>query len=600
MTSLSDAFDAATVARLAGPVVQARGSAYLHDRRVEPAAVRAGRLEATVRGTVPYLVELWTDGGRPRWSCTCPAAENGSFCKHCTAVALSLAGDNDRPGEAPVVGTGRSRDPARDGRPEPDTDELADFVRGLAPDRLAAIVLDRTESDWRLRERLLAEARAARGAAPDRGGWLRRIDRAFAVRGFVTYSEAPSWAAAIDGVIDGLEDLCEAGHNDAAASLAEHAHRRADKAIEHVDDSDGWLSGFSSRLSELHLRACEASRPDPVELAGRLLELELTSELDGFHRCAARYAEVLGETGLAAFRHGLEPHFKQISPEADRWSGGTFAMEQALVGWALGTGDPDALIEAHSRHRVLPGDVLEIARALDRAGRGDEAVAWARRGLAEWGDRPWQVGELRDFLARRLRDRGEEQAAVELFWQAFVSSPSLSAYRRLLDEGAGEDWLARCRGELCSSLTRSASGTGTGTGPGGLATPAAAFEPWPPAVPEAAVALVAILLFEGLVDDAWDVANDYGCRSQTWLTLARAREDSHPLDAIAVYESAALAIIDRKKANQYQSAVDLMVRVRRLADAAGEPVRFVSLLERVRTEHKAKRKLKSLLDAQGW
>ena len=116
--------------------------------------------------------------------------------------------------------------------------------------------------------------------------------------------------------------------------------------------------------------------------------------------------------------------------------------------------------------------------------------------------------------------------------------------RRLLDEGAGEDWLARCRDELRSSLARAASGTGSRA----LATPAAAFGPLPPAVPEAAAALVDILLFEGLVDGAWDVADDYGCRAQTWLTLVR--EESHPLDSIAVYESAALAIIVRKKANQ--------------------------------------------------
>ncbi len=600
--SLTELFDAATVARLAGPRAYQRGAEYLIDRRVESADARGGRLKATVRGTMPYSVELWADRGKPRWSCTCPAADDGSFCKHCVATALSLAPDDYPSVLAVVAAGGGSSGPVFDGGSESGTgEELADFVKGLAPERLAEIVLDQADSDWRLRQRLLAEARAARGAGPDLAEWRRRIDGAFADRdfmshGFVTYQDAHGWAAGIDDVIDGLEDLCDAGHHHAVARLCEHAHRRADKAIDYVDDSDGWLSGFSLRLSELHLRACEAGRPDPVELAGRLLELELTSELDGFHRSAASHAGVLGESGLTAFRKGLEPRLERISPEADRWSGGAFAVEQALVGWALGTGDPDTLIEAHRRDRILPDDVLEIAQTLDRAGRGEEAIAWARHGLAESGSRSWQVRELRDFLARTLRDRGEEKDAVLLFWDAFVSSPSLSSYRRLLDEGADEDWLTRCRNELRSSLTRIANETG----PGGLATPAAAFAPMPPAVPDAAVALVDILLFEGLDDDAWDVANDYGCRSQTWLTLAWARQESRPLDAIAVYEAAALAIIDRKKASQYQSAVDLMVRVRRLADSAGRPRRFASLLERVRTEHKAKRKLKSLLDAQGW
>lgn len=591
MASLADAFDAARVARLAGPVVQARGRAYLNDRCVESAAVRSGRLQATVRGTVPYRVELWIDRGRPRWSCTCPAAEDGSFCKHCTAAALSLDADEDRSGPATAAGTGRSRDP--------DADELADFVKGLAPDRLAAIVLEAAESDWRLRERLLAEVQAGRGAGPDLASWRGRIDGAFTNRdymthGLVTYQEAAGWAAGVDEVIDGLEDLCDAGHHDAAARLAEHAHRRADEAIEYTDDSDGWLSELSSRLSDLHLRACEAGSPDPAELAGRLLDLELTSELDGFHRCAADYAEVLGEAGLAAFCQALQPHLDGLTPTADRWSSGAFAVEQALAGWALGTGDPDALIEAHGRDRVPPGDVLDIARALDRAGRGDEAIAWARRGIDGWGSPARHAGELRDYLAGRLRDRGEERAAVDLFWQAFASGPSLAAYRRLLDEDDAEDWLARCRDELGRALADAPRGHRGGAEFG------AAFGRLPPAVPAAAATLLAILLYEGLVDDAWTLAREYGCRADTWLTLARAREQSHPLDSIAVYEQAALAIIELKDPRRYQSAVDLMGRVRRLAGAAGEPVRFSTLLERVRTEHKAKRKLKSLLDAQGW
>ena len=598
MKSLAEVFEAAVVARLAGPAVYSRGALYFRDRRVEPAEVRDGRLEATVRGTMPYLVELWTERGRPRWSCTCPAAEDGSFCKHCVAAALTLGGDDDPPALAPLAGRGGSQAAAgRDAGPGTD-DELAEFVRGLPQDRLAGLVLDRAEADWRLREHLLAQARAARGAGPDLAAWRRRIDGAFGAssrRGFVAYDEAHGWAEGVNDVIDAVEDLCDAGHHDAAARLAEHAHRRADKSMEYVDDSDGWLSGFSERLLDLHLRACEAGAPDPVELAERLVKLELTSELDGFHRSAAAHAEVLGESGLAAFRARLEPHLQRIAKATDGWSAGSFAVRQALVGWALGTGDPDKLIEAHRHGRMLSDDVLEIAQALDRAGRSDEAVAWARRGIADWGDRPGQVAELREFLARKLRGRGDEQAAVELFWQAFVSGPSLSAYRRLLSEDDAVDWLSRCRDQLRSGLDSASR-------PDALkqATPAAVFGTLPPAVPGAAVALVEILLFEGKAGAAWEVAQAYGCRAQMWLTLARAREKTHPTEAIAVYEPVALAIIDRKKADQYQSAVDLMVRIRRLADSAGEPDRFLSLLERVRTEHRAKRKLKALLDAQGW
>ena len=609
MHPFADVFDAATVVALAEPRVQMRGEGYRLDGRVGPLTVRDGRLEATVRGTMPYIVELWAERGEPRWSCTCPAAEDGSFCKHCTAVALSLGSDDSPPVAAPLAPLARlvRAQASASGRraAAAPAEDLASFVEELAQDRLARIVLDHAATDWRLRERLLAEARAARGDSPDMGAWQRRIDDAFAPYGeFVTYREAHGWADGVKDVIDALADLCDAGQHDAAARLAEHAHRRADKAVDYVDDSDGWLSDISLRLSEVHHRACVEGRPEPVELAARLVDLELTSELDGFYRAAAEYAEVLGETGLAAYRERLEPQWKRIGHEAGDWSDSAFAVRQAMAGWAIAIGDPDALIEVHGRDRIGPGNVLEIARALNAAGRSDEAMAWARRGIAEHGD-TWHASDLREFLAGALRGRGDAQAAVELFWQAFVSHPSLATYQRLLDEAAeprsspgdpGDPdqpdhpagWQQRCEQELRSRLSRL-----DGRVPDGRGASSAA-------VPRAAEALVEILAYEGRVEEAWNAATVHGCAERMRMTLARTREKTHPSDAMDVYEPRVLELINQKKNYAYQSAVDLMDRIRRLADAANDPDRFRSLLERVRTEHRAKRNLKRLLDAKGW
>ena len=84
------------------------------------------------------------------------------------------------------------------------------------------------------------------------------------------------------------------------------------------------------------------------------------------------------------------------------------------------------------------------------------------------------------------------------------------------------------------------------------------------------------------------------------MTLARQREADHPGDSIPVYESEVLAIINRKKPNQYRVAADLMDRIRRLAAKTGEPQRFHTLHQQVRTEHKAKRRLMAELDRMGW
>lgn len=576
--NLADVLSAQAMTALAGPRVYPRGVGYHADGRVELRATGDRRMEATVRGSVPYSVELWIESGELEWSCTCPYAEDGAFCKHCVAVALQLA-------DGPVSILPLVPDSADVGPPA----DVSAHVEGLSRERLIEIVLGQCESDWRLRERMAAETRHARGDGPDRDSWRRRIDAAFAPHDeFVVYRDGAAWASGVDEVINALEDLASADHEDAVIELAEYAHHCTEAAIGYVDDSDGWLSLIEERLSELHLSACEAARPDPVALARRLVDLELTSELDGFHRAAAAYAGVLGEAGLAEYRRIVEPRWEVLTDRAGRQSGDRFAVEQAMIGVALGSGDVDELIEVRGRDLRSPGGYLEIARALARAGRIDDAIEWAERGLAEYPDRTWQLPELRDFLAGLLRSQGNDVEAIELYWQGFETAPSLSSYRQLLKEGESDGaaaWSERCLEMLRARVAEERPGDEGRRSH---------------VVPRPAQALIDILMYEGDLEGAWAIATEYGCDNDTWMTLARAREATHPLGSIAVYEREVLVLIDRKKNRAYRAAVDLLERIRVLAEGAGQPERFTVLLERVRTEHRAKRNLKALLDDKGW
>ncbi len=577
MGPLAEVFSRSTVMDLAGFAVYGRGVDYFRSGRVEPEAGGDSRLRATVRGSVPYTVELRAERGHPDWSCTCPYAEDGSFCKHVVAVCLLLDPDGMEAlpeDPAPPLAVSRAEEVGL----------LADHVDGLDRDRLVELVLEVAEQDWRLRERLLAEARATRGQGPDLAMWRRRIDAAFTpYDDFVPYQEAAAWAGEVHELIDGLAELCEAGHPEAAALLAEHAHRRADEAIGYVDDSDGWLMGISEQLAELHLRACVEGEPDPVELAGRLLALELTSELDGFHRAAATYAGVLGPEGVAEYQRLVEPRWDEVSAHTEGWSPQRFSLREAMVGVALAAGDPDELIAVYRRDLQTPDVYLEIARTLVAAGRDEEAETWARDGLEAFSERSWQTPPLREFLAGMLRERGERSAAVELFWDAFVRAPSLTAYRRLLDE-AGDDApsvKARAIETLTDRVERPGDEQARGSsGPSGV--------------------LVEILAYEGEMERAWKVATDHGCDRRMWLTLARGREETHPLDAIGVYQPETFRLIEAKKNATYRQAVDLLSRIRRLARQADEPQRFEDILERIRAEHGRKRNLMKLIDQKGW
>ncbi|MDE0497779.1 MAG: SWIM zinc finger family protein [Acidimicrobiaceae bacterium] len=585
---LGTALDAHLIEGLAGSAAFDRGARYMYDGRVQSVAEEDGRLRATVRGTMPYRVELWLDGDELLWRCTCPAAEDGSFCKHCTAVALSLLYADEPPDglDAPVTGDSSER-----GGESEDT-SIGRFVRQLDPERLAEIVLRQVAGNWRLREQLLGEARAAQGWGLDVSKWRRRINSAFDIGGFVYYQEAADWADGVNDVIDALADLADAGHGEDAVALVEHAYQRADKALHNLDDSDGWLTAIAERLAELHLRACEASSPDPRELAKRLTELELNFDLEAFCRSAQTYSEILGPTGLAAFREAIEPAWRQIDPAAEEWSTGDYYLRQAMIGWALAVGEPDALVEAHRRKRVHPVDMLEIAESFETAGRDDEAVTWARRGLAGLGHGSWQADGPRDFLARKLRERGEPGAAADLYWNAFTARPSLEAFRALpeQDQRAPDkrpDWVERCIRHLPRRLGTEA--------PEVSSLPPDVMGLGSPDAPHEAVVLAEILLYEGRAEEAWAAALQHGSSWQMWMTLARAREATAPRDSIAIYESQALAIINRKKPDQYKIAVGLMSRIRGLAADAGDPELFDSLLQQVKTVHKAKRRLQGEL-----
>lgn len=582
------------VTELAGPRSYARGVGYHHDDRVELGGVSVDRAEAMVLGAMPYDVVLGIVEAELHWSCSCPVGEDGDFCKHCVAVALALiesgAGEataTTEPTRATGSKRGRSRKPEATARPKVD---LRTYVESLDASELVDLVMEQADGDWRLRERLLASAAAEAGAEIDERTWRRRLDAVFAPYGdFISYREAGGWAGEVNDVIDSLEELVDARHAAAVVVLAEHAHRNADAAIGYMDDSDGWLSDISFRLGQLHQRACRVARPDPVELARRLVALELTSELDAFHRAAASYTDVLGETGNAEYRSIVEPKWRAAGPRSDQWSTERFRLREAMTGVALAGGNPDDLIKVKQDDLRTPEAYGEIAEALRSAGRIDDAIDWARRGLDSHADRTWQTPPLRELLAGMLRDRGDTAGAIDVFWAAFERQPSLDAYRRLLSEaersGRSDELrdrsLATLQGRVAEGRPEDASSRSIVA-----STPVAAH--------------IDILLYDGDPDAAWDVAAEHGASDRQWMALARARESSHPLDALAVYEREIAAQIDTKKNQGYSRAVELLARSRELANQAGEPERFVALLAEVRTRHKPKRNLMALLAKKGW
>lgn len=74
---------------LAGERSFERGEDYFDEERVRSLVEFEGMLAATVEGTEDYRVKLWAESSGLGFTCECPYADEGNFCKHCVAVGLA-------------------------------------------------------------------------------------------------------------------------------------------------------------------------------------------------------------------------------------------------------------------------------------------------------------------------------------------------------------------------------------------------------------------------------------------------------------------------------------------------------------------------------
>jgi hypothetical protein len=581
-----DALSNDLLIELAGPRVVERGRAYFMQGRVTIEAMSRSTIEATVDGTDLYEVQLERVSSRSRgpfggidWSCSCPAAEDGSFCKHCVAVALTA----EREFAVGAATTRTQPTKSKSGRGTVTAADIGAHVGAMDHDRLVSIVTELAGSDREFRQRLTDEIRAGRGVGPDADGWRRRLDTAIRPRrGYVEYGDVPTWAAGIERVLGGLGGLVEGGNADAVVDLAEYAIAALEDVLGSVDDSDGHGYGLAESLGELHLEACEAAGPDPIALGARLAAAELSCELDVFRHSAAAYADVLGEPGLAAFRSALEPTASAISSDSYR----AYRVRSALEGWAIAVGDVDARVEVLSSDLRHPGAYAQIATVLFGAQRYSDALAWCRLGLVEHDGRGSE--RLRDLTVELLShpESGVSAARAareidDIRWGQFVLTSTVANF---------EQWCALDPDDRARRWERALSHVQA----------AVASAKSPAEEQHTNDRLIALLLADGNVEGAWEAATRHRCSVPVLRDLAERREDSAPGDSIDVYEPLVHQAIAHKSNDGYADAVDLMARIERLSLAAGVPERWNQLLHRVRTEHRPKRNLKALLDQRRW
>ncbi len=222
----------------------------------------------------------------------------GRFCKHAVAVALvatDAVGDADQRAEASI--------------------DIPAYLAGLDHNALVDLLVERAAEDDVFDARLRMSAARATARPPPIAVFRHAVDEAFVVRDYVDYRHMYDYASTINSALDSRQELLDDGHAEAVIALAERAIDRAEDALGHVDDSDGYMSGIAKRLQEMHRNACAAAQPEPVALARTLLERERHSgDLDVFHGAVTMYAEILGAAGIAEYRRLAKAEWDGLPP----------------------------------------------------------------------------------------------------------------------------------------------------------------------------------------------------------------------------------------------------------------------------------------------
>lgn len=593
MTAKKTTITAAALRRAADSRSYKRGEDYFQRGLVRSLLADGDEIVAKVHGTQDYKVRLQMDDGDISGECSCPMGNMGAFCKHMVAVGLAqLAGGTV---SMPDVGSKECRRTKRSPKPKVTLDDVREHLLRLDATSLVEIIMQQVREDDRLRESLLMKVARQRPGGLDVATFRAAIDAATDSDGFIDYREAYGFTSGIDSVVESIAELLKSGHAAEVIELTEHALRRCEHALGHMDDSDGGMSPILERLQELHHTACLKAKPDPEVLARRLFKWEAEDQFDTFYHATETYADVLGEKGLAIYRklaQKLWEQMPQLAPGDKRqYDGPRYRITSIMEALAKASGDVGQLVAVKARDLSSAHCYLDIAQTYKEAGLADNALEWAQNGLKAFaGEHP--DSQLEDFLADEYHRRRRHDDAMALIWEQFSRHMNLHSYQHLKTHAArAKQWptwrdkaLAAIRSSLDKQKRESASQP---------------KDPWRARSWCRSVdhsVLVDIFLWEGDAEAAWRGSQVGGCSNSLWMRLAGIREKEHPADALAIYQRQIDPIVDGKNNDAYREAARLIGKIRQLMASLGQQDHFGSYLDSVRKAHRPKRNFMAMLD----
>ena len=245
------------------------------------------------------------------------------------------------------------------------------LIAGLAPEDLRGIV-------GKAAERHEDVARAGRLAVTRGSGDLSQlkaeVDRGLRTSRSLGYRESGGRAMHARPAVEAIGEAVGSSPTAELVLLIERAIGHVVKVILKADDSDGLIGDLARELLDLHARACDAGNADPIKLAHWMVRFRFDDQ-DFFEVDPVRYADALGELGLAAYR-------REVKQRVEVGGGDSFAATYAQERLAVLDGDTATLVGLLGGDLSRPYQFIRVAEAMAELGRDDDVLSWATRGIA--------------------------------------------------------------------------------------------------------------------------------------------------------------------------------------------------------------------------
>ena len=550
----------------AGTAAFGRGVGYFESGRVGNLHLQKHGVQAKVSGSYPYRVRLnWRDGFD--YHCNCPMGVQGDCCKHCVAVGLAWL----------------DRDKQLDSGSE--DERIRSWLESREKKELISLIMEASESDNVFFKRLSLMASAS---SLDLSALKQSISSTIETD-YVDYYEMNNYVAELSDVTDLLESLLGDGHAVEVQVLSLHAVDCMAEAFEKMDDSDGAAASEMECWQEIHFHACQAAPPETdelrEELATVLFERELNAEWDEFYGCIETYADLLGEAGVAEFKSLVEQAWQKLPVlmpgNKEKYRSDRFRITSMMESLAKLSDDVDCLVAIKARDLSLPYSFLQIAEVLAKAGRFDEALEWAEKGVVAFESRP--DSRLEEFLAELYTQRKAFGKAIAIIWKTFERQPSVHSWETLkLFSNKTDVWKNKWRQQALDHIRYQIS-----------EDKKSGVTLW--YKPDHSL-LVQIFLHENKIESAWLEANEGDCNAELWKRLGEKLGEDEPLQATFCWQRLVEPVINRKNNPSYTEAVQMMLVIGKWMKQADKAHAFDHWIQGIRMRHRPKRNLMKLMN----